>query len=275
MTRVSSVDSVNMNSIETEKRELGEGEMLVSFFPLSVGEATLIQFFNRDTYLIDTGSEESSEELIFLLHQHGVQKIKGIFLINVCEEHIGGLKMLMDQFEVESILLPELTYSTYLLSIPSHITIHQLSANDEWALYPNVKITVMGPSEPLSLSPQVNSLVFQLHHQDIQFLFTGDIDLNMEERLIHQFHLSSEILKVSDFGSNFASSPSFIKAVDPHIGIIFSNNPEMYNVSDDVLERLHESWIDVYIPKKHGEVQIFSNGIDYEVEIIKNEEDES
>lgn len=272
ITQVRSVN-VDPESLETEKRKLGEGEMLISFFPLSVGEATLIQFFNRDTYLIDTGSKESSEELTSLLNQHGIHKIQGIFLTNACEEHIGGLKILLEQFEVESIYVPELTYSTYPLSNLTHIPIHQLSANDEWDLYPNVKITVMGPNEPLSLSPQVNSLVFQLSHQEIQFLFTGDIDLKMEERLIRQFPLSSEILKVSDFGSNFGSNPSFISAVDPQIGIIFSSDPDLYQISDDVLERLRESWVDVYMPKKQGEVQILSNGIDYEVEVIKNEEE--
>jgi len=256
---------------EVNVYDLESNELLVSFLPISIGESTLIQLANNDFYLIDTGANESSEELITLLQHHAVQKIKGIILTNPFEEHAGALKRVLDSFPVETIYIPKLINSTFHSSISSHIKIVSLQANDVIELYPDVKMMVLAPSEPLSLSPQANSLVFQLNHKEVQFLFTSDINQEIEKRLIQRYDLKSEILKVSDFGSSAGSDPDFIKKVDPQIGIIFSGDPELYRISDDVIERLNESWIDVYMIHRLGEVQIISDGSNYQVKQIKRD----
>ncbi|MFV9510662.1 ComEC/Rec2 family competence protein [Tepidibacillus sp. LV47] len=264
------VRSIFANHTEEEKH-LQDNEVQVSFLPLEQGEATLIQLANGDTYLIDTGNEYSQEQLLELLNEHKVVQMKGILLTNPCEDHIGGFEEIIHQYHVEQIYLPELIASTFPITDSYRSKIKYIKQNDIEFWGP-LKVQILSPQEPLSLSLQDNSLVFQLTHQKIRFLFTSDISEEIEKRLIKKYSLKSEILKVSDFGNNTASNPEFLQEVDPQIAIIFSSDPELYQTSDDVVERLKESWVDIYEVSKVGEVQIISNGDDYQIQLVKKED---
>lgn len=266
-----SVSTLENQSVTVELKKLEKDQIMVSFIPLEIGEATLIQLENNDFYLIDTGYTETAEDLVAILQDHGVAQLKGLFLTNPFPEHFGGFPFITEYFPIETIYLPVLTANTF--QIPNHLKakIKQLKANDRVNLLNNVNIYVLSPFEPLSLSPQANSMVLQLVDNDISFLFTSDIDSETENKLLNKYNLKSEILKVSDFGSNSASAPEFIVEVDAQVAIIFSGNPELNGLSDDVLERLHESWIDVFILKRIGEVQIISDGTDYSISVVKDE----
>ncbi|OEF99067.1 hypothetical protein BHF71_02475 [Vulcanibacillus modesticaldus] len=268
---LSKVPNINVDYIQSNQQNIEYNELLVSFLPLSIGEATIVQLPTNDFYLIDTGSIESAEQLILLMNMHGITKLRGIILTNFSEEHIGGLNAVLDKYAVDFIYIPELIASEFKLPENQKFEIKMLKEDDVIKLYPNVKIVVMAPSDPLSLSPQANSLVFQLIHKNVKFLFTSDINEEIELKLIDKYQLKSEILKVSDFGSNIGSNPEFLEEVDAQVGIIFSNDPNLYKISDDVLERLNESWIDVYVLKRQGEIQILSDGDYYQVEVIKIE----
>lgn len=257
--------------VQAQLEVLEINEILVSFLPISKGEATIIQLPNNDFYLIDTGYVDTSDELISLLRNHGVKSIKGVILTNSFEEHIGGMEEVLQQFAVESIYLPELIINTFNFSTPFQTKIKKIKVNDVIELYTEVKILVLGPNEPLSLSPQANSLVFQLSHKNVRFLFTSDINEEIEKRLVELYQLKSEILKVSDFGSNAGSNPEFLKEVDAHIGIIFSSDPDLYKISEDVFERLHESWTDIYLLNRDGGIRVISDGDNYQIDNVRND----
>ncbi|WP_339062779.1 MBL fold metallo-hydrolase [Tepidibacillus marianensis] len=270
-----SYTSVLVRSILTnkpeEQRHLQENEILVSFLPLEQGESTLTQQSGGETCLIDTGTKESSQQLIDILHQHRVVQINSIVLTNPLDEHMGGLNDVLNEFHVDQIYIPELIANSFSIPTSYQSKVRLLKKDDveEWN---QVKMTVLAPDEPLSLSPQDNSLVFVMAHQKINFLFTSDINDEIEKRLIKKYPLKSEILKVSDFGNDTASNPDFLKKVDPQIGIVFSSDPELYHVSPVVVERLKENWTDVYQVVKDGEIQILSNGKDYQFELVKQDD---
>ncbi|GBF11724.1 MBL fold metallo-hydrolase [Tepidibacillus infernus] len=248
--------------------EIEPNEMLVSFLPLKQGEATLIQLSDREFYLIDTGSPECTEQLLTMLNQHGVGQLKGLILTNPSDDHFGGFNQILNQYSIQSIYIPELISSTFPIPSAYQKKIKKIKAQDEIQINQNIKIVVLSPIEPLSLSPQANSLVFQLIHKDVQILFTSDINQEIEQRLLERYPLKSEILKVSDFGGVAGSDATFLEKVDAQVGIIFSSDRELYALSEDVLERLNESWMDVMILEKEGEVQILSNGTNYSLERV-------
>lgn len=264
--------STDATQLLLEPNKLDYNQLLVSFLPLSIGEATLIQFPNEEFFLVDTGSGESSRQLINFLLKYGVQRVSGIILTNFSEEHIGGLADILQQIPVDTIFVPTLTARSYRIADFPEIEVKTLTAGEQLYIYPNVKVSVLAPREPLYLSPGANSLVFQLTHNKINFLFTSDINEEVERKLMEQYALDSEILKVSDFGSNSATMPEFLREVDPQTAIIFSNDEKYYKLSDDVLERLSESWTDVYILRNLGEVKIISDGTNYDVEVSSVEE---
>jgi len=265
----SSNDGSKLKAITAEQvveaPNLNNNQILVSFLPLTQGEATLIQLPQENFYLVDTGSNVTAHELVNLLYEHGVTRLNGIILTNSCVEHSGGLSQVLKQFSVDTIYVPKLIANTFSIPMNKQAIVKQLAKDDILTLMQNVKIEILAPSEPLLLSPQVNSLVFRLVHKDTHFLFTSDINQEIENKLISRYQIQSEILKVSDFGSNMGSSPSFLEKVDPQVGIIFSSDERLYRASEDVLERLNEIWMDTFLLKKQGEIQILSDGTNYEV----------
>lgn len=266
---ISIISDEDLTSVTADIKPLEPNQLLVSFLPLTIGEATLIQLSNNQFYLIDTGNSSSTKELIGMLSEHGVQKLDGIILTSFSEDHLGGLNKVLQSFYVSKIYLPELIYSSF--KIPKNLSteIITLKADEELWLSNNVRMHILAPNEPLSLSPQANSLVFQLVHKEIRFLFTSEINGEIEQILVDKYNLDSEILKVSDYGNNTGTITTFIEEVDPQIGVIFSSDPELYRLSEDVLSKLHETWIDVYVLEDYGELRIISDGTNYQIEKTK------
>jgi len=263
---ISILSDDDITSVTADIKPLEPDQLQVSFLPLTVGEATLIQLSDNRFYLIDTGNSTSAKELIGLLKEHGVQKLDGVFLTNFSEDHVGGLTKVLQNFYVNKIYLPELISSSFKIPKNLSVEIITLEAGEELWLSNSVRMYFLAPIEPLSLSPQANSLVFQLVHQDIRFLFTSEINGEVEQSLVNKYNVDSEILKVSDYGSNMATISAFIEEVDPQIGIVFSSDPNLYILNEEVLSRLHEAWIDVYVLEDYGELQIISDGTNYQVE---------
>lgn len=266
---ISIISDEDLTSVTADIKPLEPNQLLVSFLPLTIGEATLIQLSNNQFYLIDTGNSSSTKELIGMLSEHGVQKLDGVILTSFSEDHLGGLNKVLQSFYVSKIYLPELIYSSF--KIPKNLSteIITLKADEELWLSNNVRMHILAPNEPLSLSPQANSLVFQLVHKEIRFLFTSEINGEIEQILVDKYNLDSEILKVSDYGNNTGTITTFIEEVDPQIGVIFSSDSELYRLSEDVLSKLHETWIDVYVLEDYGELRIISDGTNYQIEKTK------
>ncbi|GAB7387557.1 hypothetical protein BSNK01_13940 [Bacillaceae bacterium] len=239
--------------------------LTVRFLGLSSGEATLVQAGGR-SILIDCGSASAYEELDAYLQRYGVRKLDWLILTNEMPLHIGGMERLLAEWPVEKILVPQLIYKTIVDERTSgEDGLLFAAVGEKMELAPLLSLFVLHPSEPLSLAPQANSLVFQLRYGEIKLLFTSGINGEVEKRLAKEFDLQSQILKVSDFGSEEASDDFFLKKVDAQTAVIFHDGEEREG-KGETRERLSESWIDIYETKEHGTITIFSDGQDYAIQ---------
>lgn len=258
--------------------------MEVSFLGIENGEATLIRFPNSYTILVDTGGkkegsltehekaagkekQENSDRysLLQILKRMDVQEIDLLVLSNHLEGNAGQLAEIVKNIPVSEIMVSKLLHGQGLdIRQLSGIAVREVVEGDVIPLPLGADIRILYPSEPLSLSPQANSLVFVLQHNKIRFLFTGEINDQVELRLIQKFDLHAQILKVSDGGSIHASHPDFLKEVDAQVAVIFSGNGEEVGRSK-VMDRLIEAWMDVYQTKVHGTISVRSTGEDYEI----------
>jgi competence protein ComEC len=249
------------------------GNMTVEFIGLKAGEATLVRVQNGPTLLIDTGHPQSRESLINFLRNEGITEVDYLILTHFDDNFAGNADAVMESVSVQNVVVPALL-KEYIISkswnYPSKIL--QVVPGQELKLNNQIELLFLGPRK-LYLAPQNNSLVFQLRHKEIQFLFTGSINTEVEQDLMKQYNLKSEILKISDFGSNQASYAPFVEEVDAQVAVLF-HPAEIVGTTDEVLERLHESWIDVYPIKKQDKyhtIKVISDGENYE--IIEMEED--
>lgn len=245
--------------------------LVVYFFALPHGESTLIRMPNGKTMLVDTGAAEDWKTLQSLLAERKLTRIDYAVITNDQSEQVGGFAFLAERIQLDTILYPALIEQSVRKVVPlkADKKLLPVAAGDVFRLDSAVDMKVLHPSEHLFLSPQDNSLVFQLRHDKIRFLFTSAINEKAEERLLerHRDELKAEILKVADQGSNQASSQPFLTRVDPHVAVIVTGKPrdQMKDSQEEVIERLGESWSETYITSQHGTITILSNGKDYRI----------
>ncbi|NGQ94531.1 MBL fold metallo-hydrolase [Brevibacillus sp. SYP-B805] len=245
--------------------------MVLYYFSLPNGESTLVRFPSGKTLLIDTGAAEDGKTLLALLAERRVTKLDYVLLSNDQPEQAGGYPYLASSLQIDTILMPKLIEPSIRRVVPvkSDKKLVLLSEGDVLQLENKIALHVLHPSEYLFLSPQDNSLVFQLKQENMRFLFTSAIGEKAEERLIqkHGKELRAEVLKVAAQGSNQASSQPFLSLVDPQVAIVQTGIPrtEMKAGQDEIIERLGESWAETYITSQDGTIMILSNGKDYRV----------
>ncbi|MCM3077854.1 MULTISPECIES: MBL fold metallo-hydrolase [Brevibacillus] len=247
--------------------------LVITYFALPHGESTLIRlpYPKAKTILIDTGSEEDWPVLQERLLERHVTRLDYVVLTNDQPEHAGGYPFLAEKLVIDKLIVPKLIEPVIRHAVSLKPDQKRLDVTDNQVLEldDEVSIRALSPNEPLFLSPQNNSLVFQLRHLELNFLFTSGINEKAEERLLerHANELKSVVLKVGDQGSNQASSQPFLTQVDPQVAIIQTGKTreEMKDNQTEVLERLGESWAETYLTSQDGSITILSNGKDYRV----------
>lgn len=244
--------------------------LVLTYFALPEGESTLVRLPGGKKLLIDTGSASDWPVLHKQLLDRKVTRLDYVVITNDQPEYSGGYPSLREKLEIDTIVMPKLTETVIRKGVPVPSTDKQLALveNDLLKLDEDVFLRVLLPNEPLFLSPQNNSLVFRLEHGKLRFLFTSGINEKAEERLLERDpeQVKAEVLKVGDQGSNQGSSQPFLSKVDPQIAIISTGKKlDSLKESQEVLERLGESWAETYITSQDGTITILSNGKDYRV----------
>lgn len=213
--------------------------LIITFLDLYIGEATLIEYKN-EVILIDTGEGINNEVSLFLKNK-GIRKIDYLVITHNHSDHNGEAKNIIKYFNVTNIVL-----NTY--------------DNSEFSNYNNCIKLKQGLSLKTKhmifycLSPNKynqeennNSLVLYTEIEEYKFLFTGDIQQEIEKELPS---LEIDILKIAHHGSNTSSSIEFLQKVNPKYCVIMSGRSNMYEFpSNEVITRLNKLNINILCTK--------------------------
>ncbi|WP_218970569.1 ComEC/Rec2 family competence protein [Alkalihalobacterium alkalinitrilicum] len=255
------VSVVNMTEQLEVEFSLDKDEIAFTYFNLPSGEATLIQSGQGGTVLINTGAPSSQIELARKLHMYHVEEIDSLIVTNYKEEYSGNIEWLADHYQISTIIVPanvkenikeSLVRGTEKLKGWGEGEKHEILSNLE------AEVLFAGGSEEID-----EGLVLLFSYGDHRTLYMGIANSEVEELLMSKYELKSTILKVGDFGSAYGTSQQFLEKVDPQVAILFSL--EGKRPSEYVLERLQETWIDVYQTNKIGTVSIKCTPENYEI----------
>ncbi|USG63472.1 MBL fold metallo-hydrolase [Brevibacillus ruminantium] len=271
-----SIDDHLQQTVKVEDPFASEDErnfvgLVISYLELPHGEATLIRLPGGKHMLVDTGSAEDWPQLYNALTERKITRLEYVVLTNDLPEHIGGFAFLAERFLIEKIMVPALIELPIRKFAPvkKDQKLLPVVEGEQIKLDEEVVLEVLHPGEPLFLSPQDNSLVFQLRQGELPFLFVSSISEKAEEKLLQKQkdRLKAAVLKVADQGSNQASSQPFLSRVDPQVAVILTgkSRSEIREGQEEVLERLGESWAETYITSQDGTITILSNGKDYRI----------
>lgn len=239
---------------------------------IDVGQADSILVTSKDeAMLIDAGNNAEGTDVVDFIKEKGITKLDYVIGTHPHEDHIGGLDDVINAFDIENVILPDITTNTktfedVLDAIESknlEITTPQIGykfsmgeSNCE------IKSTIIDNSN-LNLA----SIVIRLEFGETSFLFMGDAEEDNEEQTTWE---QTTVLKVGHHGSNTSSSLEFLKQVKPQIAVIMVGEDNSYgHPNKETLEKLEKINTQIYRTDENGTITITSDGTECKVETEK------
>jgi competence protein ComEC len=214
----------------------------VTFLDVGQGESSVIEFPKGEVMLIDGGKAEPDMGRMVVapyLWSKGIKRIRYLVLSHPHPDHYGGLMYIIDNFKVDEIWLngrKTEEAEKFFTKIVERKVPYRILKRGNLLESRDYRIYVLHPYDVFyagslrgDFSNQNNdSLVLKIQYNDISVLFTGDIETEAEENLIHLGKwLRSDIIKVPHHGGRTSSTEEFLQMVRPKVAVISvgRNNP--------------------------------------------------
>ena len=249
------------------------GKLQVHFIDVGQGDSILIDLGTTEV-LIDAG--EKSPGVTDYLKKYVDGDLEVMVATHPHSDHIGGLLKVLDEFTVDNIWVngDEATSKTY--------TDFMATANDEGAQVHEARrgdtivagaltFKVLNPIDPLFDNTNDNSIVLSLSYGSIDFLFTGDAEIDAEASMISAGVLSDiDILKVGHHCSRTASSAAFLNITKPEVAVYMAGVGNTYgHPHQESLTALKNIGATIYGTDKSGTIVIRTDGTSYTIQTEK------
>ncbi|MFC7746001.1 ComEC/Rec2 family competence protein [Lentibacillus kimchii] len=254
--------SINVPSADAEEAN----EMDVHFIDVGQGDSMLIQTPEGKNILIDAGPPKSGKNVTAFLKKHQVSQLDLVIATHPDIDHIGGMAAVIKTFEIKKIMdigkiHSTKTYAKYASQIlKQQIPLTIAEKNELIKLDPYLKIRVLNAYE----GPQRNnaaSIVLKLSFKDTDFLLMGDVGKDQEKRLMNNYNLDSDIIKVAHHGSRTSTSRKFLQEVSPDMAILTYGEENKYgHPVDRVMTNLQDVDTAMYPTAMFGNITIRTNG---------------
>lgn len=243
-----------------------EGEVHVTMLNVGQGDSILIETPTQNV-LIDAGDVNDANKLHAELESTGVTRFERIILTHPHADHIGGIDMILGNYEVD-----EISDNGFASASPLYKKYH--SADVKFSTLRggtvvdfgnDVVFEVMNPTERLP-NMNDNSIVGKLKFKDFSMLFMGDAGKTIEEKLLESEDVSADILKAGHHGSKTASSEDFIGAVDPKAILISAGvNNRFGHPHKAALSNMRTFCGNIFCTRFNGTIKVVSNGSGFNI----------
>lgn len=240
-------------------------DLVVRFVDVGQGDATILEFPDGKTMLIDTPTGKS-EVVESTLRADGRSTIDWLVATHPDADHIGGLDGIISSMDIGSIWAPEAnsstqTYTRFLTSVSNKgMGIEPAYAGRQIATGENYSIDILWPQQGASYSEDnAYSVVIKVTYGQNTFLFTGDAPVEAQNSCVDG-HV--DVLKASHHGSASGMSGTLAAKLTPAIAVLSYGENSYGHPAQVVLDALSSVGAQVYGTYVHGTVTVVSNGKD-------------
>lgn len=254
-----------------------EGEMYADFIDVGQGDCTLIRTA-ESAILIDAGEAGTADTVVDFLKEKGITKIDCCIATHPHSDHIGALFRVFEEFEVDTVLLPDIpddlipvtvTYEKFLEGLERVNNIIPVAAGDDFD-FGKLSVEILGPVKDYDDLNHM-SVVSKVSFGKTSVMLTGDTETPAEEDMLKNASVdySADILKVGHHGSKTSTSKKWLNAVDPQYAVISCGLDNDYGHPHKVIvNRLEEYGVEYYRTDLLGNISFKSDG--QQITLIEN-----
>lgn len=239
------------------------------------GDSFLIKFPDGKTALVDAGNTTSTFDngdrvIIPLLNYLGIEKIDYGIVTHIDADHYGGFVALILEGFIGEIIKPEIDTSLSKdKRFEEFIRERKIPINyfkEEKMEIGNAAIFFLYDEEIKNISGESTnnrSGIFKLIYGETSFLFTGDVEKNVEKIYANKYRyfLDSDVLKVGHHGSKTSSSNGFLQYISPELSLISAGFKNKFgHPFEDVIQRLETAGSTIYRTDLNRAILLRSDG---------------
>ena len=251
-----------------EGTKVEDGEAMIHFIDVGQGDAILITM-SEGNVLIDAGTNSSEDALQTYLDNLKITEIEYAVFTHPHEDHIGGADMVLENYDVNNVLLPDYPYDTktyerMMDGIEKEKARIHLAEPDMTFTVGDMLFTVLAPIAEMPKETNNSSVVLKAAYGTTTFMFTGDAEEASEEEIIARYteeSLKCDLLKVGHHGSDTSTSQEFLDLVAPKYAVMQVGMGNDYDhPRQSTLKKLDNAGVTYYRTDIHGDIVFVTDG---------------
>lgn len=244
----------------------GEDGLKVYFLDVGQGDSIFIEAENKIQILVDGGPDNKVIQELSKVMPFWDRTIDFIVLTHTDHDHIGGLPEVLKRYKVKGIIETGIQCDKAECKVWKDLkekekaAIFLVKLGDSIVLDKNTKLLILNPFESVAGEKvsKVNntSIVAKLIYGEHSLLLTGDIEKQIEEKLVLAgVDIDSDYLKVPHHGSKTSATEEFLEKTSPLSAFISVGVNNSYgHPHQEVTERLEKDNIKYYRTDELGTI---------------------
>jgi competence protein ComEC len=252
------------------------GEIKVHFIDCgSKADAIFIEA-GSETMLIDAGENPNGKQVVSYIEALGYDTINVLVGTHPDKDHIGGIDTVIKKLKIRKFFMPDVTeksneYEDVVDEAKDNGLMISVPFAGQKFMLGEAECTVLAPLGSQYDDINNYSIVIRMRYGANSFLFTGDIQTSVEEKLVNsEFILRSDVMKVSYHGGESASSLEFLDKVKPTYAVFMCKEGDgTGRPSGSIINRYNMLGINIYRTDYNGTIVFTSDGKNINVQAGK------